>query len=119
MAMMDKRGNTAPKRKPLGVFQFRSNKPTILNWKQVHPLALRAALGSSMAVGATVSFSPAQGGVGVTLRIYKGDNADVEYAGTPEQLVELLALVAEGFASESEDIWQAWAVEGESPTRPE
>src|ERR1044072_9903943 len=109
MAGMGKGGTNPRKRKPLGVFQYRSNKPTILNWKEVSALAIRAALGSAMAVGATVSFSPAQGGVGVTLRIYKGDNADVEYAGTPEQLVELLALGAPGFASEAEDIWQAWA----------
>src|ERR1044072_3165014 len=119
MGGMDKGGTQPPKRQPLGGVQYRSNKPTSLNWKEVSSLAIRAALGSAMAVGATVSFSPAQGGVGVTLRIYKGDNADVEYAGAQEQLVELWALVAEGCSSEAEDIWQAWAIEGEVPARPE
>lgn len=118
MAFMDKRGNNGQVKKPLGLFAKREQKPISMNWKKVSPLALRAALAMALANKATLSFAPGTGGVGCTVRIYKGDNADVEFAENPDQLVELLALVAEGFATEAEDVWQAWALPGEEGTRP-
>jgi hypothetical protein len=46
---------------------------------------------------------PAQGGIGVTLRIYRGDYADTEFAGSAQELEELLSLVIDGLGSGSED----------------
>lgn len=118
MAGVSGKGFSGPPKKPLGIFKERAQIPEILNWRRVSNLALRAALSIALTDGATVSFAPASGGTGVTVRVYKGDNADTAFAGSPEQLNELLALIVEQFASSSEDPWQAFATAGETAERP-
>jgi len=118
MAGATGKGFSGPPKKPLGIFKERAQIPEILNWRQVSSLALRAALSTALTDGATVSFAPANGGTGVTMRVYKGDNADTAFAGNASQLTELLALITEQFASNSEDVWQAMAVAGEIGKRP-
>jgi len=118
MAPQQNKSFNGPPKKPLGIFKERAQIPEILNWRRVSNLALRAAISTALGEGATVSFAPASGGTGVTVRIYKGDNADTAFAGTPEQLNELLALVVEQFASTAEDPWQSFAIAGEVAERP-
>lgn len=118
MANASGKGFSGPPKKPLGIFKDRAQIPEVLNWRLVSNLALRAALSTATINGATVSFAPANGGTGVTVRVYKGDNADTAFAGTAAQLTELLALITEQFGSGSEDVWQALAIAGESGVRP-
>lgn len=85
------------------LFVTRRSKQQRLAWSEVDYITLITALACCMAEGATVSFAPAQGGIGVTLRIYRGDYADTEFAGSAEELEELLSLVIDGLGSGSED----------------
>ena len=89
------------------LFVARRNRQQLLNWKEVDDLALRCALSCAGQVGATISFAPALGGIGITVRVYKGDTQDSEYAGSAEELNELLHLIVQGYASKSEDPYQA------------
>jgi len=109
--------NQTPK-KPLGIFAGRQQVPEILNWREVSQLALRAALSTALTSGATVSFAPASGGNGVTVRVYKGDNADTAYSSDAHQLTELLCLITEQFHSSSEDVWQSFRIGAEKGERP-
>lgn len=90
------------------LFVRRRNRQELLNWKDVDDLTLRAALGVAMSAGATLSFAPALGGIGVTVRVYHGDHRDSEYAGNAAELCELLDLIIDGFQSGSEDARQAY-----------
>jgi len=85
------------------LFVARRSKQQRLAWTEIDYVTLLTALGCCMAEGATISFAPAQGGIGVTLRIYRGDYADTEFAGSAEELEELLSLVIDGLASSAED----------------
>lgn len=85
------------------LFIRRERKQQTLQFVDIPQVTLLTALQSAMIAGATISFAPAQGGIGVTLRIYRGDTADVEFAGSHEELTELLELVIDGFSSGSED----------------
>lgn len=85
------------------LFVSRRNRQQLLQFTEIEPALLYAALQEGMRAGATISFAPAQGGIGITLRVYRGDYADVEFAGSGQELSELLALLVEGFASGSED----------------
>jgi len=118
MAGASGKGFSSAPKKPLGIFGTRAQIPEVLNWRQVSPLALRAALSTALMSGATVSFAPASGGTGVTMRVYQGEGADSAYAGNGQQLTELLVLITEKYASESEDVWQSMAVTGEKGVRP-
>lgn len=118
MATPSKGSSGGQVRKPLGIFGQRSQIPPMLNWRGVNNLAMRSALATALQAGATVSFAPASGGTGVTLRVYQGDGGDTAFAGTADQLTELLVLIAEKYASSAEDIWQAYTQQGEKGTRP-
>jgi len=85
------------------LFVSRRNRQQRLDWAALDIVVLLTALSSAMAEGATISFAPAQGGIGVTLRIYRGDYADTEFAGSSEELQELLDLLIDGLGSGSED----------------
>jgi len=99
------------------LFVRRRNRQELLNWKGVNDLVLRTALSVAGQAGATISFAPALGGIGVTVRVYQGDTADSEYAGSAEELNELLGLIVEGYASKSEDPYAAHMKSGEvAPT---
>ena len=100
------------------LFVRRRNRQELLNWKDVSDLTLRTALSVAGQAGATVSFAPALGGIGVTVRVYKGDTADSEYAGNAEELNELLELIIEGYASSSEDPYEAHRKPGEGEKGP-
>jgi len=100
------------------LFVRRRNRQELLNWKEVSDLTLRTALATCGQAGATLSFAPALGGIGVTVRVYHGDHADNEYAGNGEELNELLELIIEGFGSKSEDPYEAWRKPGEGVAGP-
>lgn len=85
------------------LFVSRRNRQQRLDWASLDQVTLLTALATSMAEGATISFAPAQGGIGVTLRIYRGDYADTEFAGSAEELEELLSLLIDGLSSTAED----------------
>jgi len=85
------------------LFVKRRNKQQMLDWTLVDQVELLTALTVGMREGATLSFAPAQGGIGVTLRVYRGDYADTEFAGSHEELTELLSLIVDGMSEGSED----------------
>lgn len=109
---------TPTAKKPLGIFGNRRQIPDVLNWRLVSNLALRTALSTALASGATVSFVPGNAGTGVTVKIWQGEGGDTAFAGTATQMTELLALIVDKYASSSEDPWQAHAIQGETGTRP-
>ncbi len=85
------------------LFVNRRLKNRQLAWAELDYVLLLTAIEECMREGATISFAPAQGGIGVTLRIYRGDYADVEFAGSPAELEELLGLIIDNFGSGAED----------------
>jgi len=85
------------------LFVARRNRQQLLQFTDVEPATLYTALQCAMSEGATLSFAPAQGGIGITVRVYRGDYADTEFAGSSEELSELLELIIQGFSSTSED----------------
>lgn len=85
------------------LFVSRRSKQARLDWTAIDQVELLTALTVGMANGATISFSPAQGGIGVTMRVYRGDYADTEFAGSAEELEELLTLLADGLDDGAED----------------
>lgn len=88
------------------LFVARRNKQQLISFLDVDTATLLAALNTALAAGATLSFAPAQGGIGCTVRVYRGDYADTEFAGSVEELEELLTLIAQGLSSSSEDVIQ-------------
>jgi len=86
------------------LFTSRRARQQTLQFTDLPYVTLLAALQSAMQAGATLSFAPAQGGIGVTLRVYRGDYADTEFAGSAEELTELLDLLIDGLSSTSEDV---------------
>src|SRR5690242_7758089 len=85
------------------LFVSRRERQQKLQFSDIDPVTLITALQCAMAEGATLSFAPAQGGIGITLRVYRGDYADTEFAGSSEELAELLSLIIDGFSSSAED----------------
>lgn len=85
------------------LFVNRRLRNRLFAWSEVDVVLLLTAVEECMREGATISLAPAQGGIGVTLRIYRGDYADVEFAGSPQELEELLGLIIDNFSSGAED----------------
>lgn len=85
------------------IFQSRRAKLRAFNFVEVDHAVLLAALNTAILAGATISFAPAQGGIGCTLRVYKDETADTEFAGSPEELEELLGMFINALSSKSED----------------
>lgn len=88
------------------LFVSRRNKAQVFQFGDLDPALLVAALNTAIRNETTLSFAPAQGGIGVTLRVYRGDYGDTEFAGSPLELAELLTLLVEGLSSDSEDVVQ-------------
>jgi len=86
------------------LFTTRRNRQQLFNFGDIEPALLVAALDTAIRNETTLSFAPAQGGIGVTLRVYRGDNADTEFAGSPLELAELLTLLVEGLGGTAEDV---------------
>jgi len=85
------------------LFTLRQKRSPGFVWTDVNQVDLLTALDLAMQNGATLSFAPGNGGRGITMRLWQGKVADSEYAGSPEELDELLGLLIDGFASTSED----------------
>jgi len=85
------------------LFVNRRNKQQILSFTDLEPAVLITALNVAMANQTTLSFAPAQGGIGVTVRVYRGEYADTEFAGSVEELGELLELIVQGLYEGGED----------------
>lgn len=94
------------------LFVKRRNRSELFNWAGVNRPTLLAALAVAGQESVTVSFAPAIGGIGVTVRIYAGNKYDDGYAGTAEELNELLDLIIAEYQSSSEDARQAF-IDGE------
>lgn len=86
------------------LFVARRAKQRVFDFLEVRHAVVLAALNTAIREGATISFAPAQGGVGCTLRVYKDETADTEFAGSPEELEELLTMFVHGLSSKSEDV---------------
>jgi len=85
------------------LFIRRRNRQEFLDWSQLDETLLLAALSVASTSGATLSISPALGGIGVTVRLYRGETADSEYAGSIAELEELLELICEGLQGSGEN----------------
>jgi hypothetical protein len=85
------------------LFVSRRNKQQLLSFVGIDPALLVTCLDVAMQNGTTISFAPAQGGIGITLRVYRGDYADNEFAGSPEELTELLTLLTSGLYQGGDD----------------
>lgn len=94
---------TLSERERSELFVARRNRQARLDWTAIDPVELLTALTVAMMEGATVSFAPAQGGIGVTLRVYRGNYADTEFAGSSEELQELLGILIDGLDQGAED----------------
>lgn len=86
------------------LFTSRRHKQQPMSFTSLDPVLIIAALDAALIGGATLSFAPAQGGIGCTVRVYRGDYADTEFAGSPEELTELLELIIQGLGGSSEDL---------------
>jgi len=75
-----------------------------VDWAKVDPTLIQYAAAAVVTVNATLVLSSAMGGIGVTIRVWAGDDKWVEYAGTAEELNEWLEAVGDHYASSSEDL---------------
>lgn len=89
------------------LFRKREAKKIKFSFCDVDRTILLAALDTAIYEGATLSFAPAMGGYGVTLRVYMGETADTEFAGSVKEMDELLTMFVEGLSSKSEDVIEA------------
>lgn len=96
------RGTT--QRQSMGLWTGRVKFSEPFGWGKVRAVGLIAALQVAGEKGATLSFAPGNGGVGITVRIYMGEKGDYAYAADPEELDELMALLIEKMGSKSEDV---------------
>lgn len=104
-------------RAPMNMWTGRTKFAEPFGWGRVDPISLLGALVVAGEKGATLSFAPGNGGVGVTVRIYQGDKGDYGYAADPEQLTEMLDLLIAQWGSPSEDTKMTlrWAVSLQVP----
>lgn len=93
-----------PQRQSMGLWTGRTKFADPFGWGSVNALGVMAALQCAGEKGATLSFAPGNGGVGITVRIYMGEKGDSGYCADPEQLDELMALLIEKMGSKSEDV---------------
>lgn len=89
------------------LFTARKLRSSLFAWTDVDIVELLSALTLALENRATVSFAPATGGAGIVLKLWQPKNADEEFAGSPEELNELLGLIVDGFQNGSEDIRSA------------
>lgn len=103
----------------LGLFTEYGFTPEYIDWKQVPDLSLRTCIAVAMQAGVILSFAPAQGGLGVTVRVYKDGKSDQAFAKNPQQVTTVLDLITRKLQSPSEDVFMLWAKAGELKNRPE
>lgn len=94
----------APQRQSMGLWTGRTKFAEPFGWGKVDPLGVLAALQCAGEKGATMSFAPGNGGVGITVRIYMGEKGDSGYCADADQLDELMLLLIEKMGSKSEDV---------------
>lgn len=75
-----------------------------VDWAQVDPDLIRYAATAVVTANATLVLSSAMGGLGVTIRVWAGDDKWVEYASTAAQLNDWLESIGDHYASTSEDL---------------
>lgn len=103
------------KKQRLTIFDSRQQKTVGVNWKELDGLEMRAALSVACSKGVTLSFTPAAGGAGIMVKVYQGDYAASEFAGSIEEVNELLSLIVNTYQSQSEDVRMSLALPGEIP----
>lgn len=85
-----------------------------VDWSRVDHGLLTLATAATVLAGATIVVSSAMGGLGVTVRIWNGDDKWVEYAGNAAELNTLMTVVAEHFESPAEDLRMLLGMGGQS-----
>lgn len=85
------------------LFVARKLRSSLFCWTDVDVVELLTALSLALEHKATLSFAPATGGTGIVLKLWQGKIADDEFAGSPEELNELLSLLVDGMQEGSED----------------
>lgn len=80
------------------------------DWSKVDGDELLTAFFAAGLEGAALMISPAAGGRGVCLKLFIGDDKEVEYATTPEELNELLGQVVDQLQPVGQDLRQIMAM---------
>jgi hypothetical protein len=78
---------------------MRNRKKTGVRWNDTNPEWLRYAAAACTQNNATLVLAPAMGGIGVTIRVWKGEDKWVEYANSPEEFdgwMEAIRMVLRG-----------------------
>lgn len=107
-------GGQSRKMGKLAVFNERQKRSHGIVWREIDDLKLRAAIGIATGAGATLSFTRANGGAGVMVKLYKGDDAASEFAGSASELNELLDLIIDQWASDEAGLLIDFKRRGES-----
>jgi hypothetical protein len=74
-----------------------------------------AAIGTCCAAGVLLTIGGAQGGRGYMVSVYADGQQHRDYGHDNDELEALLLLVIEAYASESEDPYVAYGIEGRRP----
>jgi hypothetical protein len=74
-----------------------------------------AAIGTACAANVLLTIGGAQGGRGYMVSVYAGGVQHRDYAADNDELESLLLLVVEAYASEAEDPYVAYGIEGRRP----
>lgn len=101
-----RRPKTSTPRGKLDIFSKRPKGGRGIDWRDVDHVLLKAAIGTATTSGATLSFTPAAGGAGIMVKVWKDNDGASEFAGNFTEVNELLLLLIENLGSTSED-WRA------------
>lgn len=83
---------------------MRNRKKTGVRWNDTNPEWLRYAAAACTQNNATLVLAPAMGGIGVTIRVWKGEDKWVEYANSPDEFDGWMEAIGDYYASGSEDL---------------
>lgn len=81
-----------------------ANRLRGVDWSKVDMDMLRYAAAATVTASATLVLSSAMGGIGVTIRVWAGDDKWVEYAGNADELNDWLEAIGDHYSSTSEDL---------------
>lgn len=77
---------------------------TGIDWRHVSATTIRAALTVCLNEGMSLTFAPAMGGRGLCIKLWDGGPETKEYAGTSEEVSELLDSLVDALGGSAEDV---------------
>lgn len=109
-----RRPKSSTPRGKLDIFSKRPKGGRGIDWRDVDHVLLKAAIAQATINGATLSFTPAGGGAGIMVKVWKDNDGASEFAGNCGEVNELLLLLIENLASPAED-WRAIYADRQKP----